>query len=109
MGYRVHEEKCDYCGKLEHFAKGLCHNCYERMRRNGTPDFHQNQTKEERQQKAQEYYVKNKEKILENCKKRWIEYYKKNKQKESERKRQWYIKKKIKRIINETNKILEEE
>lgn len=36
---RKHEEKCDYCGAPNHFAKGLCHNCYERLRRNGTLEY----------------------------------------------------------------------
>lgn len=36
---RKHEEKCEYCGAPNHFAKGLCHNCYERNRRNGTLEY----------------------------------------------------------------------
>ena len=36
---RKHEEKCDYCGAENHFAKGMCHNCYERFRRNGDLEY----------------------------------------------------------------------
>ena len=32
---RKYEEKCTYCGKDEHYAKGYCRNCYNRYRRNG--------------------------------------------------------------------------
>lgn len=39
LNTRVHEEICDNCGKHEHYAKGLCRNCYERQRRNGTTDY----------------------------------------------------------------------
>ncbi len=36
---RKHEEKCEYCGKEEHYAKGLCRNCYARYLRNGFPEL----------------------------------------------------------------------
>lgn len=30
---RKHEEKCDYCGKEEHYALGYCKVCYNRLKR----------------------------------------------------------------------------
>ncbi len=36
---RVHEEKCDYCGFDNHYAKGLCRNCYNRLKRNGYLEY----------------------------------------------------------------------
>lgn len=36
---RKHDEKCDNCGANEHYANGLCHNCYERYRRNGNFEY----------------------------------------------------------------------
>lgn len=39
LNTRVHDEICDNCGKHEHYAKGLCRNCYERNRRNGTTEY----------------------------------------------------------------------
>lgn len=39
LNTRIHEEKCDFCGKHEHYAKGLCRNCYERNRRNGRIEY----------------------------------------------------------------------
>lgn len=32
---RKNECKCTYCGKPEHYSKGLCKACYNRLRRNG--------------------------------------------------------------------------
>lgn len=32
---RKYEEKCSYCSKDEHYAKGYCKTCYARLRRNG--------------------------------------------------------------------------
>ncbi len=32
---RKYEEKCTYCGKEEHYAKGYCKACYNRYKRNG--------------------------------------------------------------------------
>lgn len=31
---------CTYCGENPVLAKGLCKNCYQRNRRNGTPELH---------------------------------------------------------------------
>jgi hypothetical protein len=36
---RKHEEKCDYCGASNHYARGMCRNCYERCRRNGNTEY----------------------------------------------------------------------
>lgn len=33
---RKYENKCIYCGKEEHYAKGYCKACYCRLRRHGT-------------------------------------------------------------------------
>jgi len=30
---------CSYCGKEEHYAKGLCRACWSRMKRNGTLEY----------------------------------------------------------------------
>lgn len=35
LNNRKYEEKCSYCGKEEHYAKGYCKNCYARYVRNG--------------------------------------------------------------------------
>jgi hypothetical protein len=32
-------KKCSFCGKEEHFAKGLCNKCYHRYRRNGKVEY----------------------------------------------------------------------
>lgn len=95
MNKRVHEEKCDFCGKLEHYAKGLCHNCYYRLKRRGTVEYYIHPTTS--------YYERNKDKILENAKQYRIKnkeyfkeydkiYQKNNKEKISNYKKQWYLK-----------------
>lgn len=42
---RRHEERCEYCGKEEHYAKGLCKNCYNRKNRTGTVEYYENKVK----------------------------------------------------------------
>lgn len=32
---RKHDKLCEECGKKEHYAKGLCKNCYYRLKRKG--------------------------------------------------------------------------
>lgn len=32
-------KSCSYCGKQEHYAKGLCRACWSRMKRNGTLEY----------------------------------------------------------------------
>ena len=39
LNTRQHEEKCDYCGADNHYAHGLCRNCYTRYMRNGSPEY----------------------------------------------------------------------
>jgi len=36
---RIYEEKCEFCGKKEHYAKGYCRACYSRILRKGTPEY----------------------------------------------------------------------
>ena len=57
MNKRVHEEICDYCGKLEHYAKGYCKNCYTRLQKRGTLEYYEHP--------VGTYYERNKNKILE--------------------------------------------
>lgn len=42
MQTRKYEEVCISCGKKEHYAKGLCRNCYARMLRNGDAEYRHN-------------------------------------------------------------------
>ncbi len=46
LNNRKHEEKCDYCGANNHYANGLCRNCYERLRRNGDLEYRRGNKKE---------------------------------------------------------------
>ena len=36
---RIYDNKCSYCGKEKHYAKGLCRNCYCRLKRNGKVEY----------------------------------------------------------------------
>ena len=36
---RKYEEKCTFCGKNEHFARGYCRNCYARYNKKGTVEY----------------------------------------------------------------------
>ena len=36
---RKYEEKCNFCGKKEHYAKGYCRNCYNRYWRKSTVEY----------------------------------------------------------------------
>ena len=36
---RKHKEVCDYCGIQNHYAKGLCKSCYNRLRNNGYLEY----------------------------------------------------------------------
>lgn len=45
LNNRKYAEKCTYCGKEEHYAKGLCKNCYCRAWQNGTPKYRKERDK----------------------------------------------------------------
>lgn len=37
--HRLYKEKCTFCGKNEHYAKGYCRNCYARFLKKGTVEY----------------------------------------------------------------------
>lgn len=95
MNKSIHEKKCNYCGKVEHYAKGLCKNCYNRLWKRGTLEYYKPPT--------ESWYERNKEKVLNNCKKyreknkekirkAQKDYYNNNIEKEKKRKHIWYLK-----------------
>ena len=99
---RKHIEKCDYCGIDEHYAKGLCHACYERARRNGTPEYkytdeYKEQAEQRREKKQKEYSKKYYREHKEKCRKYNKEYWEKNKDILKKRKAEWYQKNKGRR------------
>lgn len=81
---------CKYCGKKKHYAKGLCHSCYERLRTRKRLEYYEPFTTsyyERHKEERKQYRLKNKEKIKESLAK----YYKKNKKRISEYKKTWYL------------------
>ena len=40
LSRRKYEKKCSYCGKEQHYSKGLCKACYNRLRNNGVLEIH---------------------------------------------------------------------
>ena len=87
---------CSFCKQeKEHYAKGLCKNCYQRKWKRGTCEYYEYPTtswyernKEKCKEKSKKYRLNNKEKISKNK----SDYYKKNKDKISNYKKQWYLK-----------------
>lgn len=104
---------CLFCKEeKEHYAKGLCKNCYQRKWARGTCEYYEHPTTS--------WYERNKEKVKENKKKYRAEnkdkinnynnhYYRKNKNKISNYKKQWYLKNR-ERILekNHNNKVKNE-
>lgn len=45
---------CSFCGERVVYAKNLCKNCYERMRRKGTPNYYIGKQKNKTQNKRTE-------------------------------------------------------
>lgn len=98
---RIHEEKCDYCGKLEHYAKGFCRSCYARYNKKGTPEYYEHPTtswyernKERTLQNTKRWRLNNKEKYKEYC----HNYHLENKEKIHEYKKTMVFKKQRKNI-----------
>lgn len=38
--YKKHEGGCSFCGRDEIYAKGLCHTCYNRLKKRGTLEYY---------------------------------------------------------------------
>jgi len=96
--------KCKKCGKLKpHWAKGLCHSCYneqwqkanpeknrksQRKWQQNNPEKHKKMVREWRKNNPEykkQYWQKNKEELQ----KEFRKYYQINKEREKERKRKW--------------------
>lgn len=60
LANRKYENVCTYCGKEEHYSKGLCRACYARLKRNGTLEKRKAKEKPEpkREVKRRETYDK---------------------------------------------------
>ena len=89
-------KKCNFCGNLKHYAKGYCRNCYERFKRNGTPEYVVREKldieiiKQHNRERSREYYKTH----YEQCRNKEKEYYKKNIEKIRKYKHEWYLKNK---------------